>query len=128
MMSSSDVAEYPLSQKTDCIVSNISVRSKLAGRPMHESVADDDQAVQIEKYLLTVRSTCDMLAGAGRQRRIRASVDLRNSMSQLKDKVAVISGGTSGIGLAIVGRFVQEAARVFNFGPRRGALEEGCAS
>jgi hypothetical protein len=39
-----------------------------------------------------------MLAGAERQRRIRVSVDLRNSMPQLRDKVAVISGGTSGIG------------------------------
>jgi 3-oxoacyl-ACP reductase-like protein len=95
---------------------------------MHESVADDDQAVQIEKYLLTVWSRSDMLAGAERQRRIRASVDLRNSMSRLKDKVAVISGGTSDIGLAIAGRFVQEGAHVFIFGRRRDALKERCAS
>ncbi len=94
---------------------------------MHESVADDDQAVQIEKPLLTVWSRCDTLAGAERQRRIRAAVDLRNSMSRLKDKVAV-SGGTSGIGLAIAGRFVQGGARVFIFGRRRDALKEGCTS
>ena len=49
-------------------------------------------------------------------------------MSRLKDKVAVISGGTSGIGLAIAGRFVQEGAHVFIFGRRRDALKEGCTS
>jgi NAD(P)-dependent dehydrogenase (short-subunit alcohol dehydrogenase family) len=49
-------------------------------------------------------------------------------MSRLKGKVAVISGGTSGIRLAIAGRFVQEGARVFIFGRRRGALKEGCTS
>jgi NAD(P)-dependent dehydrogenase (short-subunit alcohol dehydrogenase family) len=44
-------------------------------------------------------------------------------MSTLKDKVAVISGGTSGIGLAIAQRFVAEGARVFIFGRRQDALD-----
>jgi NAD(P)-dependent dehydrogenase (short-subunit alcohol dehydrogenase family) len=45
-------------------------------------------------------------------------------MSRLEGKVAVISGGTSGIGLAIAQRFVKEGARVFIFGRRRDALDE----
>jgi NAD(P)-dependent dehydrogenase (short-subunit alcohol dehydrogenase family) len=39
-------------------------------------------------------------------------------------RVAVISGGNSGIGLAIAQRFVKEGARVFIFGRRREALDE----
>ena len=45
-------------------------------------------------------------------------------MPRLQDKVAVISGGTSGIGLAIAERFVKEGAFVFVFGRRRDALDE----
>ena len=45
-------------------------------------------------------------------------------MSRLEGKVAVISGGTSGIGLAIAQRFVKEGARVFIFGRRRDALDK----
>ncbi len=45
-------------------------------------------------------------------------------MSRLAGKVAVISGGTSGIGLAIAQRFVNEGAHVFIFGRRRDALDE----
>ena len=45
-------------------------------------------------------------------------------MSRLAGKVAVISGGTSGIGLAIAQRFVKEGAHVFIFGRRRNALDE----
>ena len=45
-------------------------------------------------------------------------------MSRLEGKVAVISGGTSGIGLAIAQRFVKEGAHVFIFGRRRDALDE----
>ena len=43
---------------------------------------------------------------------------------KLEGKVAVISGGTSGIGLAIARRFVKEGAHVFIFGRRREALDE----
>jgi len=45
-------------------------------------------------------------------------------MSRLEGKVAVISGGSSGIGLAIARRFVEEGAHVFIFGRRRDALDE----
>lgn len=45
-------------------------------------------------------------------------------MSRLAGKVAVISGGTSGIGLAIAQRFVKEGAHVFIFGRRQDALDE----
>jgi NAD(P)-dependent dehydrogenase (short-subunit alcohol dehydrogenase family) len=45
-------------------------------------------------------------------------------MSRLKGKVAVISGGNSGIGLAIAQRFVQEGAHVFIFGRRQEALDK----
>jgi NAD(P)-dependent dehydrogenase (short-subunit alcohol dehydrogenase family) len=44
-------------------------------------------------------------------------------MSRLEHKVAVISGGSSGIGLAIAQRFVKEGAHVFIFGRRREALD-----
>ncbi|NDL61649.1 SDR family NAD(P)-dependent oxidoreductase [Acerihabitans arboris] len=45
-------------------------------------------------------------------------------MSILAGKVAVISGGTSGIGLAIAQRFVAEGAHVFIFGRRQAQLDE----
>ena len=45
-------------------------------------------------------------------------------MGKLTDKIAVISGGNSGIGLAIAQRFVKEGAHVFIFGRRREALDE----
>jgi NAD(P)-dependent dehydrogenase (short-subunit alcohol dehydrogenase family) len=47
-----------------------------------------------------------------------------SSMSRLKGKVAVISGGNSGIGLATAQRFVKEGAHVFIFARRREALDE----
>jgi NAD(P)-dependent dehydrogenase (short-subunit alcohol dehydrogenase family) len=45
-------------------------------------------------------------------------------MSTLEGKVAVISGATTGIGLAIAQRFVAEGAYVFIFGRRQGQLDE----
>ena len=46
------------------------------------------------------------------------------SMSTLTGKIAVISGGTTGIGLAIAQRFVAEGAHVFIFGRRQAQLDE----
>jgi NADP-dependent 3-hydroxy acid dehydrogenase YdfG len=40
-------------------------------------------------------------------------------MSKLKNKIAVINGGTSGIGLATAQWFVAEGAHVFIFGRRQ---------
>ena len=45
-------------------------------------------------------------------------------MSTLAGKVAVISGATTGIGLAIAQRFVAEGAHVFIFGRRQAQLAE----
>ncbi|WP_133649245.1 SDR family NAD(P)-dependent oxidoreductase [Paraburkholderia flava] len=48
-------------------------------------------------------------------------------MSTLAGKNAVISGGTTGIGLAIAQRFVAEGAHVFIFGRRQAQLDEAVA-
>lgn len=45
-------------------------------------------------------------------------------MSTLPGKTAVISGGTTGIGLAIARRFAAEGAHVFIFGRRKPPLDE----
>ena len=45
-------------------------------------------------------------------------------MSKLRNKIAVISGGTTGIGLATAQRFVAEGAHVFIFGRRQAQLDE----
>ena len=47
-----------------------------------------------------------------------------NPKMRLKNKIAVISGGTSGIGLAIAKSFVEEGAEIFIFGRRKDALDE----
>jgi NAD(P)-dependent dehydrogenase (short-subunit alcohol dehydrogenase family) len=49
---------------------------------------------------------------------------LSTSTTALAGKVAVISGGTAGIGLAIAQRFVAEGAHVFIFGRRKAQLDE----
>jgi NAD(P)-dependent dehydrogenase (short-subunit alcohol dehydrogenase family) len=44
-------------------------------------------------------------------------------MSKLEGKVAVITGGNSGIGLATAQRFVAEGANVFITGRRQSGLD-----
>ncbi len=44
-------------------------------------------------------------------------------MSQLHGKVAVVTGGSSGIGLVIARRFVEEGAHVFISGRRQAELD-----
>ena len=44
-------------------------------------------------------------------------------MSKLEGKVAVITGGSSGIGLATAKRFVEEGAYVFITGRRQAELD-----
>jgi NAD(P)-dependent dehydrogenase (short-subunit alcohol dehydrogenase family) len=44
-------------------------------------------------------------------------------MSQLSGKVALITGGTSGLGLATAKRFVAEGAHVFITGRRQAELD-----
>ncbi len=46
---------------------------------------------------------------------------------QLEDKVAVVTGGTSGIGWAIARRFVAEGAQVFVTGRRQSQLDATAA-
>ena len=48
--------------------------------------------------------------------------------SKLADKVAVVIGGSAGIGLGIAKRFAQKGARVFITGRRKGQLDEAVAS
>ena len=50
-----------------------------------------------------------------------------NAMSYLEGKVAVITGGSSGIGLATAKRFVKEGAYVFITGRRQSELDKAIA-
>jgi NAD(P)-dependent dehydrogenase (short-subunit alcohol dehydrogenase family) len=45
-------------------------------------------------------------------------------MSKLNGKVAVVTGGSSGIGLAVAARFAKEGAHVFIIGRRQSELEK----
>jgi NAD(P)-dependent dehydrogenase (short-subunit alcohol dehydrogenase family) len=49
-------------------------------------------------------------------------------VGQLDGKTAVVTGGTSGIGLATVARFASEGARVFVTGRRKDALDTAVAT
>ena len=48
-------------------------------------------------------------------------------MSKLNGKIAVVTGGSSGIGLAAAKRFVEEGAHVFIMGRRQGELDKAKA-
>ena len=48
-------------------------------------------------------------------------------MSKLSGKVAVVTGGSSGIGLAVAQRFAREGAEVFITGRREGELDKAVA-
>jgi NAD(P)-dependent dehydrogenase (short-subunit alcohol dehydrogenase family) len=48
-------------------------------------------------------------------------------MPLLTNKIAVVTGGSSGIGLATAKRFVDEGARVFIAGRRRAELDKAVA-
>ncbi len=48
-------------------------------------------------------------------------------MSRLKDKIAIITGANSGIGLACARRFAREGARVFMVGRRQAELDRAVA-
>jgi NAD(P)-dependent dehydrogenase (short-subunit alcohol dehydrogenase family) len=52
----------------------------------------------------------------------------RTTMSKLQGKVAVITGGSSGIGLATAQRFVEEGAHVFITGRREKELDAAVAT
>jgi NAD(P)-dependent dehydrogenase (short-subunit alcohol dehydrogenase family) len=47
---------------------------------------------------------------------------------KLADKIAVVTGGSAGIGLGIAKRFAQEGARVFIIGRRQSQLDQAVAS
>src|SRR6266436_1338842 len=49
-------------------------------------------------------------------------------MGQLNDKIALVTGGTSGIGLAAAKRLAAEGAHVFITGRDKGRLDEALAS
>ena len=46
----------------------------------------------------------------------------------LKDKVAIVTGGTRGIGYAIVHKFLQNGAKVVLFGSREETVAKAVAS
>jgi NAD(P)-dependent dehydrogenase (short-subunit alcohol dehydrogenase family) len=56
-----------------------------------------------------------------------ASNEEENNMSLLNNKIAVVTGGSSGIGFATAKRFVEEGAYVFIVGRRQSELDKAVA-
>ena len=54
----------------------------------------------------------------------KSEMERRNIMGKLEGKVAVITGGNSGIGLATAQRFADEGAHVFITGRRQAELDQ----
>src|SRR6201997_5709663 len=68
--------------------------------------------------------------GGARTASARAMGDTKEEMimtSKLTDKIAVVTGGSAGIGLGIAKRFAQEGARVFIIGRRQAQLDQAVA-
>jgi NAD(P)-dependent dehydrogenase (short-subunit alcohol dehydrogenase family) len=73
--------------------------------------------------LLTPRDLAVELQTAASASHVKGESNRRTLMSKLEGKVAVITGGNSGIGLATAQRFVAEGAYVFITGRRQSELD-----
>src|SRR3954453_1915301 len=82
---------------------------------------------QTRTYIVSLTRRCDMGCRSGACR-IRSapswSTQERRLMDRLTNKIALVIGGASGIGLAIANRFSQEGAEVFVTGRREPELLE----
>jgi hypothetical protein len=69
----------------------------------------------------------DPALGSAKQPRALRPRKKETKMSQLKNKIAVVTGGTSGIGLATAKRFFEEGAYVFIAGRRQAEIDKAVA-
>jgi NAD(P)-dependent dehydrogenase (short-subunit alcohol dehydrogenase family) len=72
-----------------------------------------------QKSLLTEQSSTEYRSGPTSQQQFQEDI----MVGALQGKTALVTGGTSGIGLAVVRRFVDEGAHVFVTGRRQAALD-----